>query len=169
MIRQNLTISLISLRSNLLRSFLTMSGIVIGIAAVVAVLSIGKGHEEKIESQIKQMGANVFWVEMIHSPGIGNFSMQTIQGLMSAAKNRQTAAESFSFTPKFLTNTDANAIRNYCTAIQWSAPVITSFANGMLNGKPVQINITPRFPNTEKSNLLQLYQAGILRIRICIN
>ncbi|MHB8338668.1 MAG: ABC transporter permease [Ignavibacteriaceae bacterium] len=144
MIKQNLTISLISLRSNLLRSFLTTSGIVIGIAAVVAVLSIGKGNEEKIEAQIQQMGANLFWVTPMSTPLIGNSHFAGQSGM------------SFSSSQYLLTRKDANAIRDRCKEVLWSAPVITSFGTGELNGKTVQLNVIATDPEYLKVKSLEI-------------
>ena len=47
-----------SLTSNKLRTFLTMLGVIIGVAAVVTLLSIGAGVQASIDSQITSMGSN---------------------------------------------------------------------------------------------------------------
>ncbi len=54
-----------SIRGNKLRSFLTMLGIVIGVAAVISMLAIGAGAQSSITSQIESAGATVLYV----SPG----------------------------------------------------------------------------------------------------
>jgi len=54
-----------SLNANKLRSMLTMLGIVIGVAAVIAMLSIGRGAQASITSRIESMGTNLIYV----SPG----------------------------------------------------------------------------------------------------
>ncbi len=58
-------IALKALANNKLRSFLTMLGIIIGVAAVIAMLAIGQGTKRSIQSQISEMGSNMI---MIH-PG----------------------------------------------------------------------------------------------------
>lgn len=58
-------IALKALANNKLRSFLTMLGIIIGVAAVIAMLAIGQGTKRSIQSQIAEMGSNMI---MIH-PG----------------------------------------------------------------------------------------------------
>ena len=45
-----------------LRSFLTMLGIVIGVAAVITLMSVGKGSTERILSNIQSMGANLMTI-----------------------------------------------------------------------------------------------------------
>ena len=51
----NVRIALRALRSNMLRSSLTVLGIVIGVAAVVALLSIGKGATANITDRVASM------------------------------------------------------------------------------------------------------------------
>ncbi len=62
---ENLKIALRALRANKMRSILTMLGIVIGVATVVALLSIGKGATASITSEIQNTGSNLLTV----SPG----------------------------------------------------------------------------------------------------
>ena len=54
--------SLESLYANKLRSALTILGIVIGVAAVIAMLSIGKGAQQSITNQIESVGTNLIYV-----------------------------------------------------------------------------------------------------------
>jgi putative ABC transport system permease protein len=51
-----------SLTVNKLRSFLTVLGIVIGVAAVIAMLAIGRGAEQSINNQINSLGTNVLYI-----------------------------------------------------------------------------------------------------------
>ena len=62
---ENFKIALRALRANKMRSILTMLGIVIGVATVVALLSIGKGATSSITSQIQSNGTNLLTI----SPG----------------------------------------------------------------------------------------------------
>lgn len=62
----NLTkIALRAINNNKLRAFLTMLGIIIGVASVITMLAIGQGSKRSIQSQISEMGSNMI---MIH-PG----------------------------------------------------------------------------------------------------
>ena len=45
-----------------LRSFLTILGVVIGVAAVIALMSIGKGSESAIMSRIQSLGSNLLFI-----------------------------------------------------------------------------------------------------------
>lgn len=51
-----------SISRNKLRTFLTMLGIIIGVAAVIAMIAIGEGSKQSIESQISSMGSNMIMV-----------------------------------------------------------------------------------------------------------
>lgn len=58
-------IALRALANNKLRAFLTMLGIIIGVASVIAMLAIGQDSKKSIQQQISEMGSNMI---MIH-PG----------------------------------------------------------------------------------------------------
>jgi putative ABC transport system permease protein len=57
-----LRIALRALVRNKLRAFLTMLGIIIGVASVIAMLAIGEGSKQKIRKQISSMGSNMVMV-----------------------------------------------------------------------------------------------------------
>lgn len=59
-------IALRALANNKLRAFLTMLGIIIGVASVIAMLAIGQGSKKSIQQQISEMGSNMI---MIHPGG----------------------------------------------------------------------------------------------------
>ena len=64
----NLRGALRALRANKLRSILTMLGIIIGVSAVISLLSIGQGVENFINSQFNALGTNLLFV----MPKLGN-------------------------------------------------------------------------------------------------
>jgi putative ABC transport system permease protein len=51
-----------SIAANKLRSFLTMLGVIIGVAAVIAMLGLGAGTKEKVTESVKSMGSNMLVV-----------------------------------------------------------------------------------------------------------
>ena len=61
-----LKIALRALTNNKLRAFLTMLGIIIGVASVITMLAIGQGSKRSIQAQISEMGSNMI---MIHPGG----------------------------------------------------------------------------------------------------
>lgn len=66
-----LRISIRSLRANKLRSFLTMLGIIIGVATVIAMISIGQGTNQQVTSQIQSLGSNLITVTAGSSQATG--------------------------------------------------------------------------------------------------
>src|SRR5574344_1640339 len=60
-----LKIALRALSNNKLRAFLTMLGIIIGVASVITMLAIGQGSKKSIQEQIAEMGSNMIMI----SPG----------------------------------------------------------------------------------------------------
>ncbi|HOZ47544.1 MAG TPA: ABC transporter permease [Candidatus Hydrogenedentes bacterium] len=64
-------VALKSLSANKLRSFLSMLGIIIGVAAVVSMLALGTGAQKKILDQVTAMGANLLIVRAGQPPRQG--------------------------------------------------------------------------------------------------
>ncbi len=62
-----LRVAIASIRANKLRSFLTMLGIIIGIAAVIAMVALGEGAQRSVQERLSQLGTNVLTVR----PGQG--------------------------------------------------------------------------------------------------
>ncbi len=57
-----LKIALRALARNKMRSVLTMLGIIIGVAAVIAMVGVGQGAQKKVQDQIASMGSNLLFV-----------------------------------------------------------------------------------------------------------
>ncbi len=93
-----------ALRRNKMRSFLTMLGIIIGVASVITMLAIGQGSKKSIEAQIASMGSNMLFV---------------IPGSMRMGGVQQGSAAS-----QRLTIADMNAIRTGCDAIIAVSPEV---------------------------------------------
>lgn len=53
-----------TVRSNLLRTFLTMLGVIIGVSSVITLVSIGKGSQEAIAKQFESLGTNLLTVNL---------------------------------------------------------------------------------------------------------
>jgi len=74
MIWETVRLALISVRRNVLRSFLTLLGIVIGVAAVIAMITIGSGTTEKVKSDISKLGSNLLVVRAARPDRSGSTS-----------------------------------------------------------------------------------------------
>lgn len=104
----NLSIAMQALRVNTMRSILTMLGIVIGVAAVIAMIAIGNGAQQRLQEQIASLGSNL----LIVVPG------SVIQsGARLGAGNAQT-----------LTELDARAILADIPEVAFAAPLTRSNA-----------------------------------------
>jgi putative ABC transport system permease protein len=79
------TISWRSIRSNLLRSILTALGVIIGVAAVVALVTVGNGVRQNVTNQFSSLGTNLLTV----SSGAGGFGGPPQGGLVRSG-NVQT-------------------------------------------------------------------------------
>jgi putative ABC transport system permease protein len=55
-------VALAAIRANVMRSVLTTLGIIIGVAAVITMVSLGEGAQRRVEAQISRMGTNVLTI-----------------------------------------------------------------------------------------------------------
>lgn len=103
----NLTkISLNAIRRNKVRAFLTMLGIIIGVASVITMLAIGQGSKKSIQDQVSSMGTNMLFV----MPG-----SQQRGGIQMGNSNSQS-----------LTIADLDAIKKNCPSIMYVSPEVRS-------------------------------------------
>src|SRR5476651_699774 len=111
-----------ALRRNVMRSALTTLGIVIGVAAVIAMTEIGQGSSAAVQKTIQSMGADNLLVQ----PG-------------TASSGGVTFGSGSVIT---LTPQDAEAIAKECTAIRGVAPIVRARSQvvaGNRNWVPVYI------------------------------
>ena len=99
-------VALIALKRNKMRSFLTMLGIIIGVASVITMLAIGQGSKKSIQDQIASMGSNMLFV----MPGTMRFG-----GVQQGSSNTQS-----------LTVNDVQAIKTECDAVVAVSPEVRS-------------------------------------------
>jgi len=143
----NFRIALESLPLNRFRSFLAMLGVVIGVAAVVAVVSIGEANERRIEKEIARLGADFFWL-------YPNF-----EGAIVNPATRQGSAE-FVATPhelRALQKADLRAIATFCPEIRAVAPIKQLSVIAVFRGKEYQFNCfatTPAFLEVKKLQVI---------------
>src|SRR4051812_29511444 len=63
LIGETVHVALSAVRSNKLRSFLTMLGVVIGVAAVIAMVALGRGAQASVNARIAALGTTLVSVE----------------------------------------------------------------------------------------------------------
>ena len=76
-IGETLTVALEALRANKLRSFLTMLGIVIGVAAVIAMVALGRGAQQSVKDRIAALGTTLLTVTPGQQRGPGFVASST--------------------------------------------------------------------------------------------
>ncbi len=120
-IGSTITVSLRALRRNTMRSILTALGIIIGVGAVIAMVSIGNGAKSTVEAQIASLGQNVLLV----------FSGSFTSG----------GARSGSFGAGTLTVEDAEAIGRETPHLAAFSPEVRSGAQVLANGLNWSTNV----------------------------
>lgn len=86
MIFNALLIAIREIRRNLTRSFLTVIGIVIGVAAVITMVTLGRGATESVKQQISKMGSNLLVLrpgQGWHSRGSKQFDLQDVSAVQN--------------------------------------------------------------------------------------
>ncbi|HUI92282.1 MAG TPA: ABC transporter permease [Chitinivibrionales bacterium] len=116
-----------SINRNKMRSFLTMLGIVIGVAAVIAVLAIGQGARNAINAQIASLGTNLLLI---------------FPGAFTAGGVRSEAG-----TASRLTEEDAVAIKTQCPAVIYSTPMARTSAQVKAGGQNWRTSIFGAYAN----------------------
>ncbi len=86
---QSLVTALGALNGNRLRSALTMLGIVIGVAAVITMVAIGSGAQQRVVQQIRSLGANLLQVQPEERRG-GGYYLLTEQDAVAIAREIST-------------------------------------------------------------------------------
>lgn len=98
-------LALRALSRNKVRSFLTVLGIIIGVASIIAMVSIGQGAKAEVERRFESMGTNLLFVR----PGSASF------------QGRQSGGGTYAN----LTVDDANAIIEKCDAVKFVSPTVS--------------------------------------------
>ena len=94
LIGEIISVALGALRANKLRSLLTMLGIVIGVAAVIAVVALGAGAQSAVKARISSLGTTLLTVMPGQQRGMGVSYDQTMKLTMADAKALQEKATS---------------------------------------------------------------------------
>ena len=117
-----------SLSANKVRSGLTMLGIVIGIASVIAMVSIGNGAKVSIQSSIEGLGSNLLTI----IPGV----VQPGRGIVSSGRGASQT----------LKNEDIDILKNI-SGVQYISPEVSSRFQVVANGNNTNTTITGANPD----------------------
>ena len=124
----NVRIALRALRVNRLRSALTMLGIIIGVAAVIAMVAVGSGATARISEQIQSIGSNVI---IVLSGSVTSGGIRLGQGSVMT-----------------LTEDDTRAVATECPAVALAASSVRGAGQvvfGNNNWSTVVQGVTPEF------------------------
>jgi putative ABC transport system permease protein len=136
-LNQSFRIALASLTANKMRSMLTMLGIIIGVAAVIAMLSIGRGAQTSIRAQIESIGTNLLFVR--------------------AGASRQGGVAQAAGSAGTLTQTDAEALVNLPGVVAVS-PEMSGRGQVVyqgLNANTSVIGVTPEYLTVHNDQLAE--------------
>ena len=103
-----LKISFKALGRNKVQSLLTMLGIIIGVGAVITMVSLGKGAQKQVEDEIASMGTNILWIR--------------------AGSRRSWGIRSGAGTMNTLTAADFEAIQQECPTVKGASPSASTMA-----------------------------------------
>ncbi len=118
MLWETVRLALQAILRNTLRSFLTVLGVVIGVGAVIAMVTIGNGTTAQVQNEISALGTNLLFLR----PGQG-------------FGPRQTDAPNFTIA-------DANAVQDQIGGLQAVAPSTTSSAKAVYGNQNWSTSIT---------------------------
>lgn len=111
-------IAMKALVRNKLRAFLTMLGIIIGVAAVITMVAIGQGSKKSIQDQLSSMGSNMITIRP-----------QSNQSVGGGARLESTSVQSLKLTDVTAVGKQAQYISALSPAVQSRGQVIYAGAN----------------------------------------
>jgi len=151
---ENIHLGMQSLRSNPLRSALTLIGIAVGIAAVLYVVVLGEITKQRINAQLESLGSNVLSIR----PGFGHH-----RGVSTASSVVN------------LTWDDAREIESTSTVIDVTVPVVSGQANAEYEDKNYNTRVTgttPEYANVNNTKTVEGHfftaQDVVQRSRVCL-
>ena len=128
-----------ALARNKTRAALTMLGIIIGVSAVIVMVSIGQGAQATVQAQIEGMGTNLLFVSA---------GAQNVGGVRGGAGDANTGSQ--------LTVEDLEAIRREVPSVALVSPVVNSRAqlvSGNQNWSTQVQGVSEQFPEIRKWNV----------------
>ena len=121
-VREGIAIAFDAIRSNKLRSFLTVLGVIIGVTSIMAIVSVIEGLNQSMKAQIASIGSDVLYVRPFR-PGA------FVGGFPDSLRRR-----------KWFTIEDAEAIRRSCPAVRAVAPI--NFVDAQLRFQEAETRVT---------------------------
>ncbi|HZR23912.1 MAG TPA: ABC transporter permease [Vicinamibacterales bacterium] len=127
-----------ALRRNVLRSSLTMLGVFIGVAALIAMVAVGQGANEAVKKQIESLGTNLLVIQPGASTasgvrgGLGSASTLTVADAQAIRRDDPAVAQ-ISYLNRQMTQVQY-ADQNWTTQIQGVSPNYPAITNWQIAG-----------------------------------
>jgi putative ABC transport system permease protein len=147
MLFETIRLALRSVRRNALRSFLTLLGIVIGVAAVIAMITIGSGTTEKVKQDIGKLGSNLLMVRASRPMrgGLTNFTPRALgesdlEGLAEGLEGVTAVSAASQQTVRVVYGADNMAVQvtgadtEYFIAREWDVALGRAFTDSEVRG-----------------------------------
>jgi putative ABC transport system permease protein len=121
-----LRIAFRALQHNKMRAFLTMLGIIIGVAAVIAMVAIGEGSKASIQSQISAMGSNMITIRpnsnvsagvRLNSASVQTLTLDDVEALLKQGQYMSAVSPAVSAKGQAI-----NGSLNWSTTVQGVSP-----------------------------------------------
>jgi putative ABC transport system permease protein len=147
MIWETVRLALLSIRRNMLRSVLTLLGIVIGVAAVIAMITIGSGTTEKVKADIAKLGSNLLVVRAGGAPQPGGPRIQAkeledkdVHALVEGLPEARAISAASQKQVRIISGTDSLSVSvtgsdtGYFTARDWGVVLGREFTEQEVRG-----------------------------------
>ncbi len=134
------------LLSHKMRSILTMLGVIFGVAAVIAMVSIGEGAKQEALQQIREMGVDVIIVKRAVIAG----------ELLEKAQDK---------SPYGLKYSDCHAVQGICDFAKRVVPLREVFADVKKGEKPLQVKVVGTTDGYDEVARLRLQQGRFINAR----
>lgn len=148
----NIFLALAGLRHNRFRSMLAILGVVIGVAAVITVVSIGETNRKRIEAEVERLGADLFWVH----PNYERFAATA----RSAQHSNKTLSSAFEH--RSLRRAELNSLKTFCPEIKSLAPVKQYRMHVTWRGREYQFTCVATTPSYFEARQLRLLAGRFL-------
>lgn len=134
--QSTLKIALRSLKVNKMRSILTSLGIIIGVSAVILMLSVGEGAKSKISKDISSIGSNLL--------------------IVTSGASKSGGLRMGSGTKPTLTTKDSEAILKECPSVIDVAPIVSGTKQVIFSNQNWSTNVVGATPNYLSINLWEV-------------
>ncbi len=148
-LKQNILVAVKSIVSNKLRTFLTTLGILIGVASVISMISIGEGAKKNITANIKDMGANLLYIR----PGASRRGMKRSS---LAERNKLTLSDALAIKREAKTVASLTPVLYFNKTVAYRDRNLKASIQGVNSSFPEINNYTIKYGAFFENNAIRL-------------